>query len=341
MRIGIVNDMPMALELLRRIISKMPEHEVAWFALDGEAAILKCSKDRPDLILMDLIMPGINGVETTRRIMQETPCAIMVVTASVEANQALAFEALSAGAIDVVKTPVASIEEEFAPFQKKIYNISRIVGNGETAAESNINSRESAVSNKAEEVSEALLIGIGASTGGPAAVVEVLKSLPASFPAALVVVVHVDEEFAPGMAEWMNSQINLPVHLVREGERPKAGEVLFAATNEHLVLNHYQKLHYTPEPVSCHYRPSVDAFFSSLTRNWRGGAIGVLLTGMGRDGAQGLKSMRENGWQTIAQDEGSSAIYGMPKAAAMIGAASKILSLENIGPELIRMTKKL
>ncbi|ATX82703.1 two-component system, chemotaxis family, response regulator WspF [Mariprofundus ferrinatatus] len=341
MRIGIVNDVPMVQELLRRIISKMSGHEVAWLASDGEEAIAKCSSDKPDLVLMDLIMPGINGVEATRRIMQESPCLIMVVTASVEANQGLAFDAISAGAIDVVKTPEAVMESESGPFQKKINNISRIIGNGNVAADGRSNGK-TGIKTRHDEVpsKDAMLIGIGASTGGPAALVEVLKTLPASFPAALVVVVHVDEEFAPGMAEWMGGQINLPVHLVREGERPKAGEVLFAATNEHLVLNHHQRFHYTAEPVECHYRPSVDAFFSSLALNWRGDAIGVLLTGMGRDGAKGLKSMREHGWLTIAQDEESSAIYGMPKAAAMIGAAVKILPLDKIGPELVRKARK-
>jgi len=153
----------------------------------------------------------------------------------------------------------------------------------------------------------------------------------------VVVVVHVDEEFAPGMASWMNDQLLLPVHLAREGARPKTGEVLFAATNEHLVLTHQRKLHYTPEPENYAYRPSVNVFFNSLVRCWRGTAIGVLLTGMGNDGAQGLKSMREHGWHTIAQDEESSIIYGMPKAAARTGAACEIRPLASIGPALMQL----
>jgi len=186
----------------------------------------------------------------------------------------------------------------------------------------------------------ALLIAIGASTGGPAAVLNLLSTLPASFSAAVVVVIHVDEKFAPDMAAWMDGKTKMPVHLVDEGKHPKAGEVLLAATNEHLVLTRNQTLHYTREPVDYPYRPSVDAFFSSLVQNWRGEATGVLLTGMGKDGAKGLKAMREHGWHTIAQDKTSSAIYGMPKAAAKIGAVSEILPLEHIGAGLIRLIDK-
>ncbi|MDX8411549.1 MAG: chemotaxis response regulator protein-glutamate methylesterase [Mariprofundaceae bacterium] len=341
MRIGIVNDMPMALELLRRIVTSMPGHEVAWLARHGAEAILKCCEDTPDLILMDLVMPGIDGAETTRRIMRKCPCAILVVTASVKANQALAFEALAAGGMDVVMTPVAATNmdgesDRDDSLQKKITRISRLIGNNTAHAEHKIQTRPMPTQANDSDKNRQL-IAIGASTGGPAAVVDVLKTLPANFSAAVVVVVHVDEEFAPGMAVWMDGFARLPVRLACEGERPKAGEVLLASTNEHLVLTRQQTLHYTPEPVDYAYRPSVDAFFSSLALHWRGTATGVLLTGMGRDGAKGLKAMREHGWHTIAQDEKSSAIYGMPKAAAKIGAAREVLPLKLIGPSLIAL----
>jgi len=340
MRIGIVNDVPMVLELLRRMVSGMPGYKVAWLAQHGTEAILKCSKDTPDLILMDLIMPDIDGAETTRRIMRQCPCAILVVTASVKDNQALAFEALAAGAIDVVKTPevIADMNEESGgndALRRKMHNISRLIGKNTTPA------RPKAKIHSGLPNNGSLLVAIGASTGGPKAVTTVLSALPENFPVAVVVVVHVGEEFAPGMARWMNGITKMPIRPIREGECPKLGETLLAATNEHLVLARDQTLHYTPEPVDYPYRPSVDAFFSSLTRHWRGEAVGVLLTGMGADGAKGLKEMRQNGWHTIAQDEESSVIYGMPKAAAKIGAASKILPLERIGPELIHSLERL
>lgn len=328
MRVGIVNDCSMALEALQRTVSSMPGHEVAWLARNGPQAIAMSGEDTPDLILMDLVMPGINGAETTRCIMQQSPCAILVVTASVETNLALAFEALSAGALDVIKTPAES--DAGHALQKKISDIARILGKYErqAATPASIQPRPQAANS--------LLIGIGASTGGPAAVVEALKPLPVDFPAAIVVVVHVDREFAPGMAAWMNELIALPVRPVREGEHPRTGTVLLAATNEHLILTREQTLCYTPEPEHTPYRPSVDTFFFSVAQHWRGTAAAILLTGMGKDGAAGLKAMRNHGWHTIAQDERSSVVYGMPKAAAAIDAASEILSLDRIGPALIQ-----
>jgi len=332
MRIGIVNDCAMTLEVLRRIVSDMPFHEVAWLAKDGMGAIAKNSEDKPDLILMDLIMPGLDGAETTRRIMQHSPCPILVVTASIESNMAMAFEALSAGAIDVTKVPDGS--EGDRTLQKKISDIARVLGKHDYRATS------TAQGSPRPDGGRKLLIAIGASTGGPAAVIEVLKALPTDIPAAIVVVVHIDKEFAPGMAEWMNTMVPLPVRLIREGEQPRTGRVLLASTNEHLILTADQTLCYTPEPRHTPYRPSVDTFFFSITQHWHGDAIAVLLTGMGRDGAEGLKAIRNHGWHTIAQDEKSSVVYGMPKAAAGIGAAIEILSLERIGPALISYIEK-
>ncbi len=181
------------------------------------------------------------------------------------------------------------------------------------------------------------LLAIGASAGGPSAVAQVLAGLPQEIPAAVVVVQHVDARFAPGMADWLGQQCALPVHLAREGDTPTPGSVLLAATGDHLVLRTAHKLGYTPEPAECAYRPSVDVFFLSVTQRWRGEAVGVLLTGMGRDGALGLKAMRDKGHHTIAQDQASSAIYGMPKAAAALAAAVDILPLSAIAPRLIKV----
>ncbi len=178
------------------------------------------------------------------------------------------------------------------------------------------------------------LVAIGASAGGPASLAVLLKQLPASFNAAVVLVQHVDEVFAGGMAEWLASESKLPVRLARDGEPPIPGQILLAGTNNHIRLLRNGSLVYTAEPRSFVYRPSIDVFFESVANYWRGDAVGVLLTGMGRDGAQGLKQMRERGFLTIAQDQASCAVYGMPKAAAAIDAAVQILSLEKIAPRL-------
>jgi two-component system response regulator WspF len=159
--------------------------------------------------------------------------------------------------------------------------------------------------------------------------------LPRHFPAAVVVIQHVDAQFAPLMADWLNQTSALPVRIARQGDRPEAGTALLAGTNDHLVFLNPRELGYTPEPRECNYRPSIDVFFESVVRHWKGKSAGVVLTGMGRDGANGLRAMRDAGSPTIAQDATTSVVYGMPKAAAEQGAAVNILPIEEIAGRLM------
>ena len=179
------------------------------------------------------------------------------------------------------------------------------------------------------------LIAIGASAGGPAAIAIILRALPADFPAAIVIVQHIDADMAVGMADWLSTQTPLPVRPAQEGDRPTQGAALVAATPDHLVLKAPERVGYTRDPIDYAYRPSVDAFFESVHRYWKGEAVGVLLSGMGGDGARGLKALRDQGRYTIAQDKETSAVYGMPKAAAKLDAAVDILPVERIASALI------
>ncbi len=178
------------------------------------------------------------------------------------------------------------------------------------------------------------LVGIGASAGGPTALAKVLAHLPPDFPAPVIIVQHVDPHFAPSLANWLNSQTPLQVRLARGGDRPQAGTVLVAGQDSHLVFASPTRLVYTRHPADSPYRPSIDLFFQSADQFWPGDIIGVLLTGMGRDGAEGLRALHARGHHTIAQDRASSAVYGMPGAAAELCAATEILSLDKIGPRL-------
>jgi chemotaxis response regulator CheB len=181
------------------------------------------------------------------------------------------------------------------------------------------------------------LVAIGASAGGPAALATLLGGLPKDFPAAIVVIQHVDAHMAQGMADWLTLHSALPVRTAAEGDRPVAGSVLIAATSDHLIFKSPERLGYSPDPREYVYRPSVDAFFQSVGRHWKGEAVAILLTGMGRDGALGLKALRDQGRYTIAQDEQSSAVYGMPKAAAKIDAAVEILPVARIAAKLVTL----
>ncbi|TPI72560.1 chemotaxis response regulator protein-glutamate methylesterase [Mesorhizobium sp. B2-8-9] len=337
MRIGIVNDMPMAVELLRRLVGSSREHQVAWTATNGREAVEACRRDLPDLILMDLAMPEMDGVEATRRIMAETPCSILLVTASIEANVAGVYEAMGHGALDAVDLPSVGIEGNASSqsarlLTNKIATIARLVRD----APSKANGRMSV----AGDPSPRRLVAIGASAGGPAAVAAVLSSFPIDFGGAIVLVQHLDAQFIPGLADWLGQHTPLPIRAAQEKDRPQAGTVLVASSEDHLVFKSAEQLGYTTSPKDNVYRPSVDVFFESAAQWWPGSAIGVLLTGMGRDGARGLKQLRLKGHLTIAQDEATSAVYGMPKAAAAIGAAVDILPLSAIGPRIVKACER-
>ena len=330
MRIAIANDMPLAVEALRRALAAEPEYQLIWVAANGEEAVSRCRDDLPDLLLMDMLMPGMDGVEATRRIMHDTPCAILIVTSDVERNMSRVFDAMGAGALDVVAAPSLGPQQvlDAAAVRRKIHNIAWMIGHktSRSVKPTPLRSTE----NRGKR-----LVAIGASAGGPASLVELLRQMPADFPASIVLVQHVDEVFAAGMAQWLASESHMPVRLAREGEVLQPASVLLAGTNNHLYLAPEGRLVYRREPADQVYRPSIDVFFESVASHWRGEAIGVLLTGMGRDGARGLKLMRERGFHTIAQDQASSAVYGMPTAAVALDAATEVLPLDRIAARLI------
>jgi chemotaxis response regulator CheB len=333
MRIAIVNDVAMAAEAVRRVVRASGEHEIAWTAVDGAQAVERCCQDTPDLILMDLIMPGTDGVEATRQIMARCPCAILVVTANVTDNCSRVFEAMGAGALDAVNTPALDWPgpcKGASDLLAKIETIRKLIG-AENSAQG-LTRRPS--TQPQPGLPDGRLIAIGASAGGPGALARILAYLPANFRSSIVIVQHVDAQFAPALANWLDDQTPLRVRLAQEGDSPRAGTILLAGRDLHLVFNGQRCLTYVNEPTDCSYRPSVDAFFNSTRRNWPGNVIGVLLTGMGRDGAQGLLSLRQNGHYTIAQDRASCAVYGMPKAAVELRAATEVLSLDQIGLRL-------
>jgi two-component system, chemotaxis family, response regulator WspF len=333
-RIAIVNDLQIAVQALQRALESRPQHQVAWVARDGARAIAMCARDLPDLILMDLVMPGVDGVQATKLIMENTPCPILIVTSSVDSRTTAVFEAMGHGAIDAVDTPIMGTGDpagSAATFLNKIDALAKLIGTRRfVPAQASFG--DTWVLGKRERI-----VAIGSSAGGPMALRAVLSGLPKTFPAAIVLIQHVDEQFAPGMAQWLSGRSELPVKVAREGDRPAAGTALLAGTNDHLVFKSSDRLGYSGEPREISYRPSVDVFFESLTDLWLGDAVGVLLTGMGRDGALGLKKMRNKGHYTIAQDETTSAVYGMPKAAATLGAAVDILPVDRIAQRLIEI----
>jgi two-component system response regulator WspF len=179
------------------------------------------------------------------------------------------------------------------------------------------------------------LVALGASTGGPEALARIVEVFPAAFPAAVVIIQHIGAEFAPSLVHWLQDRTRLRVRLASSGDTPTAGVVLVAGSNDHLLLGRDRRLIYTPEPADYPYRPSVDVFFSSLAACWPSRGVAALLTGMGSDGARGLLQLRQAGWLTLAQDQATSIVYGMPHAAVQMGAASRILPLPQLAPTIL------
>jgi two-component system response regulator WspF len=328
MRIGIANDVPMAAEALRRVLAASGEHKVAWVARTGLDAVRLCADLRPDLVLMDLDMPLLDGVEATRRIMAGTPCAILVVTARPQDNVSHVFRALGAGALDVVATPVLlGREDGGATLLAKIATIAKLVKGSSSA-------RPVPVPVPPGSPRVARLVAIGASTGGPAALARLFADWRPPPDTAAVVVQHIDASFSSQLVKWLGEQTPVKVVAIDDGDCLEGGVVQVAATSEHLRLAPGHRLRYDAHPRDEIHRPSIDVFFRSVASHWEGKATGVLLSGMGRDGAAGLLAMRVAGQTTIAQDEDSCAVYGMPRAAAELGAAQYILPIGKISAAL-------
>jgi len=240
---------------------------------------------------------------------------------------------MGAGALDVVNVPAFDNAEEARELLRKIDAVRKRIASYSQGRDRIVKD----LTGKGKNLPP--LIVIGASTGGPNAIATILAALPSGFNAAILVVQHVDQQFAVGIARWLGQHCKLSVDIARTGDMPLAGHVLIASTNDHMVLTADRTIAYTAEPVDYPYRPSVDVFFASTAQNWPKPSAAVLLTGMGRDGATGLMTLRGAGWHTIAQDKESCAVYGMPKAAIEMGAAKRILPLSEIAEELIQYEK--
>jgi len=257
-----------------------------------------------------------------------------VVTASVSGHTDRVYEAMGHGALDAVDTPAMGPLGQVdgaSSLLEKIATIAKLVGR---PARPIVAPPIHAAAPSDERAPSWPLVVIGASAGGPAALAEVLGGLPHNRDSAVVIVQHIDVAFAAGLAQMLGHRCGREVKLVEPGDRPLPGKIYLAATKDHLILDGSRRLGYSAEPIEMHYRPSVDVFFASVAEHWGETGAAAVLTGMGRDGAIGLLALRRAGWLTIAQDEATSVVYGMPKAAAEANAADLILPLAAIAGAL-------
>lgn len=318
--------------IIKRCLLSTRVYDIVWSTKDGLEAVRRVLGAPPDLLLIDFDLESLPGIDVIKKVTEKTNCAVLVVTENPKKKTSKVFEAMGAGARDVVVLPGELKPSETRPaLLQKVATIGTLLG---VAAPNQKTTTSSSLSfNNSVEC----LLAIGASTGGPAALAGVLNVLPVDFPAAIVIIQHLDEQFSSGFCNWLKSQTKLPVRIAKENEPPAVGQVLLSGRSDHLVLKQNGILHYTAHPVDYPYRPSVNEFFESITEYWNGRCVGVLLTGMGKDGATGLLSLHNKGYHTIAQDAKSSVVYGMPKAAAELSAASEILALNDIGSRVIEL----
>lgn len=328
------------------VLSSTPGFEVVAEMGDGKTAIELCERLRPDVITMDMMLPVMTGLVATEYIMAYCPTPILIVSASTNRGELFkTYDAIAAGAVDVLDKPRGT--EAIGVWGRRLVDTLRIVAKirvithprakpGGAPAPTRLPSRPA----RAEPPR---LVAIGASTGGPGAVLSILRALPADFPAPLLLVIHISEPFGLALAQWLDSQCSLSVRYARDGERlPDCGEalVLMAPPGFHLELTGSRLvLGRGAERHSC--RPSVDVLFESVAQSVGPAGLACLLTGMGRDGAEGMQRIRQAGGLTVAQDESTSVVFGMPGAAVSLGAAHHVLPVDEIGPFLLRTCRPL
>jgi two-component system chemotaxis response regulator CheB len=339
-RVLVVEDSLTVRMHLCELLAADPGYELVGHAEDGKQAIELCQALRPDVISLDMMMPVMTGLAATEYIMAYCPTPILVVSSSVNRGELFrTYDALAAGALDVIEKPRPGQLGWDAHYLAMLKLAARI------KVVTHLRGRLApAVAAPALPATPApgrrlRLVALGASTGGPRALVEVLGALPADFPLPLLVVLHIAEPFGSAFADWLNDHCALEVRLARHGQALPARGVVLAAPDLHLQLRGQQLIcERGPERLSC--RPSVDVLFESVARECGAAAAAVLLTGMGQDGARGMLALRMAGALTIAQDQASSVVYGMPREAALLGAAQRILPLAEIGAALAALAEQ-
>jgi two-component system chemotaxis response regulator CheB len=342
-RVLVVEDSVTVRKRLVGILASDPQIELVGEAEDGKRAIEICQQCRPDVVTMDMMLPVMSGLAATEYIMAHCPTPILVVSASINRGELFKiYEALAAGAVDVLEKPTGT--EPDGDWESRFLSTVKLVARIRVITHPR--ARLAGLRGRVPEAASPLrdvprpeqkydLVAIGASTGGPGAIVEILRGLPAAFRLPILFVLHINEPFGAAFAEWLDAQTGRRVAHAQDGALVSSatGRVVMAPGGRHLAVRDRRlRLTLDPERNSC--RPSVDVLFESVAAEYSATAAACLLTGMGKDGASGLLKIRAAGGLTIAQDESTSVIYGMPREAATLEAAGEILRIGEIAPRL-------
>jgi len=343
-RVLVVDDSPVMREFLVSLLGADPEMEVVSTARDGEEAVHLALRHRPHVITMDVNMPNMNGFEATRKIMETVPMPIVIVTAGVDTKAvATTFQAMEAGALMVLPMPAGiGHPDHEAMAHELVLNVKlmsevKVVRRRPRTTKTQPPPKSAVMERAAPQVQ---IIAIGASTGGPIVIHTILSKLPRNFPLPLLIVQHMAPGFVAGFAEWLSESTGFPVHVARDGELMLPGRAYLAPDSLQMGVGLGHRIRLTDGESENGLRPSVSYLFRSVAEAFGKDAAGVLLTGMGRDGAAELKLMRDRGAITFAQDRDSSVVHGMPGEAIRLGAAARVLAPEKIAEELARLAQR-
>ena len=340
-RVLIVDDVKSARNLLREILDTDPRFLVVGDVDDGLEAVAAAQRLKPDLITMDIRLPGIDGFEAVERILETCQVPIVMITASMDNQEEKLFHAFKVGALDVLDKQELylwrtrpDVRNGFLRRLRTLSSTRVMPGLARTTPEPEILVPVERMLRGPRQ--PPLVVAIAASTGGPSALMRLLRLIPRRVNGAFVVVQHMSKGFLGGLVRWLDEEVELRVRKARQGDLLEPGVVLVAPGDYHLTVTDGGTVHLSSSlPINGH-RPSAELLFESVANHYGKQGAGVILTGMGADGAAGLKSLKLCGGHTIAQDEHTSIIFGMPSAAIELGAAEAILPLEEIGPQIMR-----
>ncbi len=342
-KVLITEDSPVVRGYLEYILNNDPDIEVVGTARDGQEAVRMVSSIQPDVITMDIHMPEMDGFEATRKIMETYPVPIVIVSASWNPEEVdKTFRTMEAGAVAALEKPrgmghpqsEASVREllQTVKLMSEVKVVRRSARHRAMQTEKTVPAKEE--KSIVELNPDVKLVAIGASTGGPLVLQTVLSKLPINYPVPVVIVQHIAMGFLAGLKDWLNKTTNFPVKIAEEGERCEPGKAYLAPDGLQIAIDKNMRVVLSNNEPEHNLCPAISYFFRSVGDVFGRNAIGVLLTGMGRDGSKELKYLKDNGCTTIAQDKDTSIIHGMPGEAIKLGGATYILPSDKIGEKL-------